>query len=172
MEAMSNNDVLALVKSAIEAAAAVVEREEAGKPTKAAAKTAAKLQAQARAACEAAGFGEDVALEDILELLREATSGRGMAGTLARYKPGYVECVAYSGASSQNNGDALAQALEGKTPAEVMEWAEKLLGLEVGFLAQKYASLNPGQQRMNSGNRVRAALKRGDLTEAQLKSAK
>jgi len=172
MTTKTNNEVLALVKSAMEAAAAVAEREEAGKPTKQAAKQAAKAQAAARAACEAAGFGEEMSLEDVLALLLETNVARGMAGTLARYKPGYQPCVAYSGAESQNNGDALAQALEGKSPDEVMDWAERLLGLETGFLATKYAGLNPGQKRMNSGNRVRAALKRGDLTEAALKATK
>ena len=106
-----------------------------------------------------------------VEDVEKLEPARGMASTLNRYKPGYVECVSYSGSLSQNNGDVLAKALEGKTPDEVMALAEKVLGLEAGTLVAKYESLNPGQKRMNSGNRIRAALKRGDLDEATLKAA-
>lgn len=99
-------------------------------------------------------------LED-LELVE--IKAKGMAATLERYKPGYKPCTAYSGASSQNNGDPIAEALEGKDPGEVMAWAEKLLGMKAGSLNERYERLNPGQKRMNSGNLVRNAVKRGDL---------
>jgi hypothetical protein len=100
----------------------------------------------------------------------EANSTR-MSKTLDRYKPQYKETVAYSGAKSQNNGDGIAEILAGLTPEAVCHTAERLLGLENGELVAKYQHLNPGQQRMNSGNRIRAALKRGDATIDEVKKA-
>ena len=41
-------------------------------------------------------------------------------------------------------------------PMGAMAYVEKELGLDAGFLAEKYTGLNPGQQRMNAGNRLRA----------------
>lgn len=96
---------------------------------------------------------------------------RSMAKTLQQYKAGYEESVAYSGAKSQNNGDDVAHLLAGLTPEAVMAAAEKLLGLERGELAAKYDHLNPGQKRMNSGNRIRSAVKRGDVVVAEVEKA-
>ena len=61
--------------------------------------------------------------------------------------------------------------LAGAEPLAVIWAAERLLGLESGELATKYAHLNPGQKRMNAGNRIRAAIKRGDATIDDLKKA-
>ena len=166
----------ALVADAHRAQAGVELRIEEGRPTKSAIKSAARQAKKANAALEEAGYDarEDGAdaeswstvWADVTEALKEAKEAdksRGMAGTLDRYKPGYVACVAYSGAASQNNGDDVAVALEGKTPREVAEFAERVLDLPAGTLVDKYAGLNPGQVRMNSGNRIRNAIKRGDL---------
>lgn len=95
--------------------------------------------------------------------------GRGMSDTLKRYRANYVDTVSSSNRPSLHNGDPVAKFLAGQDPAIVMAAAERILGLEQGFLQGKYASLNPGQQRMNAGNRIRAALKRGDITAAELK---
>ena len=113
---------------------------------------------------------------DLLWLLEVASfldaGNRGnMAQTLAKYKAGYETTVAYSGAKSQNNGDDLASLLAGLDPKSVCRLAEAVLGLEAGELWAKYEHLNPGQQRMNSGNRIRAAVKRGDLTFDDVQSA-
>ena len=91
-----------------------------------------------------------------------------MSATLLKYRKRYVPSVAYSGRKSLSNGDVVAQFLEYKEPKEVAHQVEALLGFAKGELVEKYASLNPGQQRMNCGNRLRAALKRGDITEEQL----
>ena len=98
----------------------------------------------------------------------EAQGTRTMAQTLLRYRTRYEPTVAYSNRPSLHNGDPVAKFLEGRDPALVMAAAERILGLGAGFLSDRYASLNPGQQRMNSGNRIRAALERGDITTEQL----
>lgn len=95
--------------------------------------------------------------------------GRGMSATLLKYRASYVDTVSSSNRPSLHNGDVVAKFLAGQDPAIVMAAAERILGLDAGFLIAKYASLNPGQQRMNAGNRIRAALKRGDITAAELK---
>ena len=93
-------------------------------------------------------------------------TGSTMARHLDLFKPKYVQTVSARGQKTLCNGDDLAIRLSSKTPAEVPELASKLLGLD---LKTKYASLNPGQQRMNAGNRLRSALKKGNITMEQVK---
>ena len=107
-------------------------------------------------------------LMEISVLLQEDNKPRTMSATLLQYRAKYQPTVAYSGRASLNNGDAVAEFLAGKTPDEVLKAAEKILGLDDGELQERYANLNPGQQRMNGGNRIRAALKRGDITTDEL----
>lgn len=97
-----------------------------------------------------------------------AKHGRDMSSTLLRYRQQYEPTMAYSGRASLNNGDPIAEHFAGMSPLEVMQEAERLLGLDNGELVARYENLNPGQQRMNAGNRVRAAIKRGDLDLAKL----
>lgn len=91
------------------------------------------------------------------------SKGRNMARTLDKYRDKYQRCVAYSGKASLNNGDAVAQLLKNASPQEACETADRLLGLEVGTLFAKYRHLNPGQIRMNASNKIRGAIKRGEL---------
>lgn len=87
-----------------------------------------------------------------------------MSGQLNRYREKYSDAVSYAGKKSKVNGDEISLALLSLTPKQVMNAAEKVLGLPENELVSRYASLNPGQQRMNAGNRIRAAVKRGDVT--------
>lgn len=93
---------------------------------------------------------------------------RTMSGTLRRYRERYEDTVSYTNRMSKHNGDKVAKLLQGLTPQQVMEAAERLLGLEEGELVAKYNSLNPGQQRMNAGNRIRASVKKGEHTMEEL----
>ena len=110
--------------------------------------------------------------DDLLFLAELAThldtKSRGMSDTLLRYRASYEPTICYSGRKSLNNGDAIADFLAGLAPDEVLAKAEAILGLETGFLTEKYQNLNEGQKRMNGGNRLRAALKRGDITADEL----
>jgi hypothetical protein len=106
--------------------------------------------------------------ELLTRLTDEKLARSSKSNTLKRYRPTYVKVMAYSGKASLSNGDAVAKFLEGADPLWVMTKTEQLLGLGEGFLVELYKERNPGAKRMNSGNRLRAALKRGDLTQEQL----
>ena len=117
-------------------------------------------------------FGR-MSADDILWLLEVVVcmpkgGKRSMSETLLRYRQGYESAVSYSGTKSLNNGDDVAHFLDGMSPTEVLQAAERILGFEDGELQAKYAHLNAGQQRMNGGNRIRAALKREDISTDDL----
>ena len=98
---------------------------------------------------------------------------RSAAATLKKYrdKGNYQYSDGYAGLSL-NNGDSTALSLKMFDPARVMAIAEAVLpGIEKGELAKRYGKLNPGMQRMNAGNRIRAAIKKGTITKAALKRA-
>ena len=65
--------------------------------------------------------------------------------------------VSASGNATMDNGDALAKKLRGAELDDVYAEASKVLGESQAALRAKYAHLNPGMQRMNLGNRMRAA---------------
>ena len=72
----------------------------------------------------------------------------------------YVAVKSAGGNSSLDNGDKLAKDLRGLDIEEVYKRATKVLGREeVDALRKRYAKLNVGMQRMNMGNRMRAALR-------------
>lgn len=85
-----------------------------------------------------------------------------MSGTLAKYRPRYVPTVAASGKKSLHTGDAVSLALEYRDWEEVMKICADLLELDLSELLMKYAHLNKGARRMNCGNRIRAAYKKGE----------
>lgn len=94
-----------------------------------------------------------------------------MGKTLAKYRKNYKPMVAASGRKSLSNGDELASVLEYKDHDQVVALAEVVLGLRTGELMEKYQHLNNGSKRMNAGNRIRGALKRGDITIEDIKKA-
>ena len=65
--------------------------------------------------------------------------------------------VSASGNATMDNGDELARKLRGAELDEVYAQASKVLGETQTALKQKYGHLNVGMQRMNLGNRMRAA---------------
>ena len=85
-----------------------------------------------------------------------------MSNQLAKYRSGYVVSITADGAKSLSNGDEVTQFLEAKTWEAVCALADDATGNPVGFHAERYARLNPGQRRMNSGNRLRALYKKGE----------
>ena len=87
-----------------------------------------------------------------------------MSSHLEKYRKEYVDSISSSGKKSKISGDEISLAMVGLTPEEVMASAEAILGLKPDELLNRYLHLNPGQKRMNAGNGIRAALKRGDIT--------
>jgi hypothetical protein len=86
-----------------------------------------------------------------------------MAKALREARVRYVKTKRPEGTSSADCGDKLARTLRDLEPLEVAALADKVLGEAAGYHAGKYGHLNPGQIRMNSGNRIRAFLKTADL---------
>lgn len=90
----------------------------------------------------------------------ELTIGQRMARTLAMHRAHYDRVQTKSGRKTQISGDNLSYRLLNLTPGDVALIADRLFDQEDGFHQAKYAHLNPGQVRMNSGNRIRAHLKK------------
>lgn len=91
-------------------------------------------------------------IELLEEPVNEATANAAK-GRKSRHH--YKECRAFSGRKSLDNGDAIALQLRGKDLDYIYEVASEHLGESVAVLMAKYEHLNPGQQRMCLGNRIR-----------------
>jgi hypothetical protein len=102
----------------------------------------------------------------------DGTPKRSKAQQLAQYKAGYETYQQGNGNLSMDNGDDVALILRGASPEVVMRAAEKLKGLEPGTLATRYADRNPGAKRMNSGNMIRAFVRREGTVEQVRKAIK
>jgi hypothetical protein len=72
-----------------------------------------------------------------------------------------------TGNKSLDNGDSVALLLRGADLETVYQIGARELGVSVAELKTKYAHLNPGQQRMNVGNRVRGAIKKREARQQQ-----
>ena len=106
------------------------------------------------------------------EMLKEALAEEAdneekeytMSNHLSKYRERYQISIAASGAKSLNNGDDLAQYLEMKTAKEVCDLADIFTPNKDGQPhIERYARLNEGQKRMNSGNKLRAKAKKGEI---------
>ena len=75
----------------------------------------------------------------------------------ADVKERYVTGKTSEGARFADSGDALAKRLRGKSLDEVYKMASAATGDSVAALKRRYEHLNHGMQRMNLGNRIRAA---------------
>lgn len=111
------------------------------------------------------GEQQKVRASSLYPVEEEATAdGRRMAQILAKYRTGYTPAVAASGKKSLHNGDEVAQALEYLELGAVYHAASMALIVDEDELRARYQHLNLGQQRMNLGNRIRAAVKRGEIS--------
>lgn len=79
-----------------------------------------------------------------------------LATTIRAYRSQYATVAAPNGRKTQNNGDAIAQALLRIKPEAMAAF------IKTKFPGVSYAHLNPGQQRMNMGNRIRTLAKKQD----------
>lgn len=90
-----------------------------------------------------------------------------MARTLAKYRGGYLKTTNVTGRKTQVCGDWLSQELTSLFPHEVALLADRVFDERDGFHLTRYAHLNDGQVRMNSGNRIRAKFRGLEGDEAQ-----
>ena len=81
----------------------------------------------------------------------------------------YVKGKGPSGGTTFHNGDAVATNLAGLSLEAVYSVASQALSTPVEDLQAKYRHLNPGQQRMNLGNRLRGLVQKVDKANASLK---
>jgi hypothetical protein len=93
-----------------------------------------------------------------------------MSTHIKQYRGNYKTSKSAAGGKSLNNGDSVAKLLGALSPKQVCILATKVV-FECPDLVAKYAHLNPGQQRMNAGNRIRAAVKAGELKVSEIKAA-
>ncbi|AIZ01445.1 hypothetical protein CJY_0046 [Vibrio phage CJY] len=101
---------------------------------------------------------------------------KGMSGTLNKYRRTYRPSLTAKGGKSQSSTASItARYMEGYDHAQVAQVLALLLGMgeaqteESLVYYRMYAHLNNGQMRMNCGNRINNAVKRGDLTEDDVK---
>ncbi len=71
----------------------------------------------------------------------------------------YEKTTAASGRKSCDNGDAIAIDLRGRELADCYRIVSKAIGVPRKELEDKYRHLNPGQQRMCIGNRLRGFIR-------------
>lgn len=88
---------------------------------------------------------------------------RTMNTQLKKAKQKYVAAKNANGERTHHCGDSLAELLLALEVGEVLSFADEVLDMEAGWHATRYGHLNPGQRRMNAGNRIRGAIRRGDI---------
>lgn len=102
----------------------------------------------------------------------EDEEGEGkMSETLRKYREVYVPTTSYNGNASLDNGDEVAALLRGLSPDETCAVADALFEVAPGHHWERWQSLNAGSRRMNAGNRIRALVRRGEKTVADLEAA-
>lgn len=90
---------------------------------------------------------------------RKPLSERKNGKVDALYLQFYKQYRRQDGVLSVDNGDDVAAKLRGMDLVRVYAYAAGVLNESVEGLKARYEHLNPGMQRMNLGNRVRAFLK-------------
>lgn len=106
---------------------------------------------------------DDEETDEIDEALEEAEKHASrMAEALRNARVRYQKTRRPAGAASADCADLIAKELRDYEPLEVAAIADRCFDLPKGTHAAKYAHLNNGQIRMNCGNKIRAAWKKGD----------
>jgi nitric oxide reductase activation protein len=94
----------------------------------------------------------------------EEEAGRGMARQLAAARVRYEHCRTKLGKKSMRCGDEVSVALSALDHVQACDLLDLLLGDARGTALTRYAHLNNGQIRMNSGNRIRNLVKKGEAS--------
>jgi len=99
-------------------------------------------------------------------------SAVSMAAQLRAARVHYAKTKRPGGASSADCADAIAKALRDYGPLGVCEIADKVFKLPLGSHEAKYSKLNPGQKRMNSGNRIRGLWRKLCIADDKIEIAR
>jgi hypothetical protein len=91
-------------------------------------------------------------------IARKGDGLRRCKQAIFRHYDAYVKGTTPAGNSTADNGDAVAAKLRGMELDALYAFAAKTLDETQTGLKARYAKLNPGMQRMNLGNRLRAIL--------------
>lgn len=98
-------------------------------------------------------------------LAEEAEMGKIRRCVNTTYNPShYVKAKSKSGHATLHNGDRVALDLGKMTLDEIYTHVAMMTGHDETALRKIYAHLNPGMQRMNLGNRLRAWYKKNTKT--------
>ena len=105
---------------------------------------------------------EAIAAEDAAVAALDALSALAEmeASPFARLTKATCDVYLRGDKKSYDNGDEIAQFLRNRALIDVYVSAACLLREDVVLLHKRYAHLNPGQQRMNLGNRIRGAARK------------
>lgn len=95
---------------------------------------------------------------------------KDMSNVLSTHRKTYEKVLSYKGNISLDNGDDIASILRGMSPDQVCSVADAVKDQPDGFHVIKYAKLNNGQIRMNSGNVIRGAMSSGTHTIEDIKA--
>ena len=104
---------------------------------------------------------DDADLQDADEADEDEDLSSPLARQIRKYRGGYTPGTNASGSKTLHCGDVLAQLLLSLEPLQVAWVADALLEQPTGWHEARYSALNPGQVRMNCGNKLRAAYKKG-----------
>lgn len=120
-------------------------------------------------------YNIEQSIENSAELGEDESShgSKLMSDILGKYRTSYVKAVSYTKGPTLDNGDELAVALRGLSPADVCAIADMVHGELPGTHFERYSHLNIGQRRMNAGNRIRGAVRKNEeLLASVLQMAK
>jgi hypothetical protein len=104
---------------------------------------------------------EDLAEDSAPEESAEAKPRNPMSQHIIGHSKNYVTSLNVNGDKTRICGDELSVVLLKFSVDEIVQMAGTIKGCS---LVEKYAALNPGQRRMNAGNIIRSALKKGKVT--------
>ena len=114
--------------------------------------------------------GDEEGIDD--EEPEEDGDASKMAKALREARQHYTKALRPDGTPTAHSNDLIARVLLESEPLEVCSFADYICEEPQGYHAERYATLNNGQKRMNAGNKIRShwrkAVELGDKTTMAL----
>lgn len=108
---------------------------------------------------------KNVGFKDIAEVVaveQTTPAGRKNGIVPAHYLDSYAKVKLEDGTTTRDSGDDVATMLRGKELDEVVRIVAHKIEVTQTSLRERFAHLNPGQQRMCLGNMLRKAIRDAD----------